>query len=361
MNVKPICIIAGLATMLLVACNPNGDDSKNAPVTISKNIEYDVSINNYKWLKDDPIGTTSLIWYRNNIEASQRMAFIEMLFEKVLSGKLNITDMQDKAVDSANINQLFSYTDTVREFRPYPPFEPFDTIETFPILPEYITGMRFRENWTYNPITMAITKKVLAFAPIMTPINYNPDGNIFQDESSPLFWIICDSNITQTEVLTKRIMYNTSFAGDYLIAKNLDSISTTSYFSKLLELIYLDSIPAYVFNNNNFADSLISGKDLRATLNPVDTIHCKKSNPPFDEYDSIIKENLGPGTVFRFLEEWNFDINTFAITKTVVGVCSVRLEFDEEGEWKGYRPLFWVYFNDIWQPYKGKYKLKKKS
>lgn len=356
MKINPISIIMVLAVLFIVSCNTDKDSQKDT-VLLSKNVEYDVTINNYKYFNQNPL-EMSWLWYWNNIEASSRMPFIELLFEKILSGKLKITDMNNKPVDSAHIRPLLFTSDTITITRPFPPYEEYDTVIEIGTAPEHFVALRFREEWTYNPATMAISKKVLAFAPMKVVVRRDSLNNEVFDEPKPLLWVMCDNKGTKPEILTKRIVYNIDFSSDFQSTFNLDSVTAAVYVKALLKKVYNDSIPAY---GNSIADSLVSGAEIYKKINRCDTVQYKKPGLSTVTYDSIINEDFPPITVFRFLEEWSFDISTLAITKKVVGLCLVNQDFDMvTGEFRGYRPIFWVYFSDVWEPFKGNVKLKKK-
>jgi hypothetical protein len=174
--------------------------------------------------------------------------------------------------------------------------------------------------------------------------------------------VLCDTEGTQAELLTKKIMYNTAYVGDFQRAINIDSSVAKAYFDRLCELVFADSIPAYTWGAGVNCDSLTPGAELKKAYIIHDTISVINPTDPAVTKDTVITQNLVEHiTVFRFLEEWSFDVNTMAITKKIVGLCPVVEDFDVmTGEFRGYRPLFFVYFADPWNPLKGYTKLKKK-
>jgi hypothetical protein len=351
---KKILNLTMVALVFIYAgCNPKGGENTNDRPVLSKNIEYDVSINNFKLMKLWGLVSSSPLWYRYNLESSVRCAYLELLFQKALAGKLDLYDMNDQPIDTIALKILLNSTDskdTIIMIRPSPPYDEFDTVVAIPFDPSTITALRFREDWTYDPATMAISKKVLAIAPIWTPVTFDAEGNECYGTDKPMFWIKFSKEPTNTKVLTKRIMSNTSCIGfrDACMAKNADTIELKKYFNSILNRVYNDSIEFY----DPCAEPgilQVSGKKWYKAMNRVDTIKV-------GDKDTVIKSepNL---TDLRFLEEWSFDTTTMAIQKTVVGICPVERVFCTDGSFKGYKPYFWTYFKDVWTPFDGKLEL----
>jgi len=154
----------------------------------------------------------------------------------------------------------------------------------------------------------------------------------------------------------------TSYIGESSLEKatHVDSIAIQKYMNLLLNRIYKDSIAAYDVVEGDLTTLPVSGKNLYKILNSTDTIKQKRTEPPYDTYDTIIKRTANVNAI-RFMEEWSFDPITMAIEKKVVGICPVELCYDMNHDFKGYKPYFWVYFGDVWMPFDGKLELQKKK
>lgn len=69
-----------------------------------------------------------------------------------------------------------------------------------------------------------------------------------------------------------------------------------------------------------------------------------------DEWGDVqpvpIKEEFWPGSVkrYRLKEEWFFDNQKSVMEVRIIGMCPVAEKYDENGEYKGEQPLFWLYF-----------------
>jgi len=333
----------GLA-LYLAGCTGSDGTKKNQLVPLSKNIEYNVSISNQYSFRHDPYSSASA-WDRNNIEASSRITYLQMLLEKAESGALKLTTMDGKPIDSADLSDFFYTDDTVTCTRAYAPFDNYDTIiRAKKFGPENIINLRFKEDWSYDPRTFAVTKKIIAMAPIISGITWNDETKTEEIEfpGKPAFWINFDEKSTSTHTLTNRIVTNVPFRDwQQGFVKNQDSAALITYFELLIQALSKDSLSCYVNSDTYMFDSLVSVTDFNN----------------MEEKTSVSFKNIGN---IRFMEEWTFDITTMAITKKVVGVCAVEESYDPvTGTFRGYRPLFFVYFDDVWVPFAKKLALKK--
>jgi hypothetical protein len=360
---KPIYFMIGSLLLIIVSCTPKGENKTTRPV-ISKNIEYDVTINNFKMFSQWGLAASTSLWYRNNMESSVRNEFLTLLFNKAKAGKLELYDMNDKRIDTNGLKEILSVMDTMTLARTSPPYKSYDTVVNNIIQPEEITALRFREEWSYDPATMALMKKVLAFAPIRTLIKYDKDGKEIYGKDKPLFWVKWSKEPANTKVLTHRIFYHVKYIGseDFEKATFIDSIAIQKYMKLFLDKAYKDSITAYdITSGPDFPTVPISGKDLYKTMNRVDTIKQKDTKSSQHTSVTVIKHEANATTI-RFIEEWSFDPITMAIEKKVVGICPVEKCYEADGvTFKGYRPYFWVYFGDVWTPFDGKLELQKKK
>jgi len=84
--------------------------------------------------------------------------------------------------------------------------------------------------------------------------------------------------------------------------------------------------------------------EVEATTTKIDTEFIE------DEYGDVqpvpIKEEFWPGAVkrYRLKEEWVFDNQKSVLEARIIGMCPVSEKYDENGEYKGEMPLFWLYF-----------------
>jgi hypothetical protein len=333
-------------------------------IPLAKNVEYDVFIDNSR-LPSSPELDDNSFWFYKNIEASSRLAFIEILFDKVQNGNLIVKDMEGKTVKSNRIMDLFILSiDTLTMTRPYPPYNTFDTVVARICRPQNVVALRFRENWLYDTETMAFSKKVIAFAPIMASIVYNENLIGEYESLKPMFWVNCDVDPGYPEVLTKRIIYKVNLKDSVQKPAHLDSTVTSEYYGKLLKKIFAGKKNIYNWDIETNSITLLKNENLKKYLLKVpinvDSIKLIYNSPPYERYDTVIIRGLCHVESLFFREEWSFDTTNFVITKNVVGL-SPEIQYIDliSGEFLYYNAPFWVYFSDLWTPYRGKIKLQK--
>ncbi|MBP7496420.1 MAG: gliding motility protein GldN [Bacteroidales bacterium] len=94
----------------------------------------------------------------------------------------------------------------------------------------------------------------------------------------------------------------------------------------------------------------ISPVQLLSSLTRVDSIRLQRSYPPYDWYDTIkVKEfRTSDVTRIRIKEDWFFDKQRSVMESRIIGICPIIEQFnDEDQSFKGYLPLFWIYFPDL--------------
>ncbi len=150
-----------------------------AQVPFVKIIEYKVQI------KD--LEASDFEWYRNNIEASARIPWLQALIDNVLKGKI-------KAYDPSNFDSKVPYT--VEEITSI--LYPQDTVVLYDVITgteeeqvvesdfdfSAVSHIKFREQWTWED-KKGLTKTVVAIAPCLD--KYNWEGLLMGH--MPLFWI----------------------------------------------------------------------------------------------------------------------------------------------------------------------------
>jgi hypothetical protein len=343
---------------MLLLCGtvtPQNNNSKAGGSVQVKEITYDVGINNHDLMREyGPEGMADQ-WFRDNIEASTRCAWLNELFAAGTAGKLSLTDTNGRALNRVESMHMFYYCDTIRVVKPQPPYDEFDTVLCSYINPQKVVALRFRESWTMNTTTMEITKKVIAMAPLMGE-DIMESGFPQKQTVRPMFWIVYDQKIIGNTLLTPRIVANTVFEKKRMM-KPSDSSLALQYMKLLIDKATNEGISCYTFDENPVWDSPLSGKELYGRLYTTDTLNLVRNGIM---YDTIIVHGINASAfrTLRFMEEWYFDEGTLQITKKVIGVCPVIEVYTDNGEFRGYKPLFWTYFSDVWMPFNRKANVK---
>jgi len=118
-----------------------------------------------------------------------------------------------------------------------------------------------------------------------------------------------------------------------------------SFMQVMLDALKEGSLPAYDASNDEFLIPL-AYTEIMKNLTKSDTQQLTRSYPPYDLYDTVITVEFEPSTVkqFRIKEDWFFDKQRSVLDVRILGICPIIEVMDENGEKKGDKPLFWIYF-----------------
>lgn len=118
-----------------------------------------------------------------------------------------------------------------------------------------------------------------------------------------------------------------------------------SFVTILMDGLQEGSITAYSPLSDQFLVP-ITYKELMDQLETPQRMTLKRPDNPDIEYDTIIKKIFDPADVkkIRLKEDWYFDRQRSVMEVRILGICPVMDDLDEKGEYRGPKPLFWVYF-----------------
>jgi gliding motility associated protien GldN len=117
----------------------------------------------------------------------------------------------------------------------------------------------------------------------------------------------------------------------------------------LMQILYNgikeNTLTAYSTGDEEF-QSRLTPAELSKSLNKEDTLRLTRNYEPYEEYDTVISQPFSTSEVYllRIKEDWFFDKQRSVMDVRIIGLCPIKEEMDENGEFKGYRQLFWVYF-----------------
>lgn len=128
----------------------------------------------------------------------------------------------------------------------------------------------------------------------------------------------------------------------YPLSKQLN---LESFMQMLLDALNDSLITAYDPMNDEFLIPY-SNEQLSQLMNKTDTLSMLSTDPPYNPVDTIINVPFDPTTVkqIRLKEDWFFDKQRSVMDVRIIGICPVTEEYDDNGEFKGYKPLFWIYY-----------------
>jgi len=120
-----------------------------------------------------------------------------------------------------------------------------------------------------------------------------------------------------------------------------------SFMTVLIDALKEGSMTAY--DASSTTDEFIipmSYKEIMAKVEKADTTQFQRDYPPYEFYDTVIIKKFKPTDVkkFRVKEDWFFDKQRSMMEVRIIGICPIIDQFDTKGDFKGVKPLFWIYF-----------------
>ena len=149
-------------------------------------------------------------------------------------------------------------------------------------------------------------------------------------------------------VVTKRIQYDVSIHNtdpdmDWWV-QNIEGSSREKLVQDIINQVTNGDVKAYDF----LSCKPFSAEEIKNIMKRVDSISVERATPPYDLVDTVLvtEIRLSDITKLRFLEEWSMNEKTLAISKKVLGICPLAERHTDSGELRGYKPLFWIFFDD---------------
>lgn len=153
---------------------------------------------------------------------------------------------------------------------------------------------------------------------------------------------------TEKNTVTKRIQYDVFIQNpdpdmDWWV-QNLEGSNREKLVSDILTRVREGKVKAYDF----LTYKAYTVDEIAAMMKRVDSISVERSTPPYDLVDTVLVTEIRMAdiTKLRFLEEWKMDDKTLEFSKKVAGICPLVERHTDSGELRGYKPLFWVFFDD---------------
>jgi gliding motility associated protien GldN len=120
-----------------------------------------------------------------------------------------------------------------------------------------------------------------------------------------------------------------------------------SFMTIMMDAIKEGSLTAY--DANSPTDEFISPmsfKELMAHVEKAVSMQLQRSYPPYDFYDTVIVKKLNTTDIkkIRIKEDWFFDKQRSMLEVRIIGICPVIDVFNDDGTYRGMKPLFWIYF-----------------
>jgi hypothetical protein len=327
MKTKNIILII-VAALSLASCK------KKHEIIELPRIEYDVLLNNqgnnYSWF--------------DHIEGFERIEFFQMILNNVRSGNFKTEDMEGNLLDIQQIESALSLVIID------------DTLETKMTLnAENLNGIRFREKWLVNSHTGMIEKEVLAFCPVYFHQHPVTDNSPYS-QAYPLFWIYPKSSESKPDkmTITSKIAFDVITDNTLFMVKHSYGEQLPFYFmniepsvkmkinNSILDAGFEKRTPVYDYFFMELKEDQMAQLQERQ-----DTISIYKDDDSMLPVDSVFVYKLDRQAIHRlkFAEEWMLDKNTMQFSKKVIAVSPSVISYDEGGDFKGFRFLFWLLFD----------------
>jgi gliding motility associated protien GldN len=113
----------------------------------------------------------------------------------------------------------------------------------------------------------------------------------------------------------------------------------------IVEAVKEGSLTAYDAVDDEFTQTLTKA-EIEKKLMRIDTLYLEDPNPPYEMKMTIVPNEFDPATVkeYRVKEDWFFDKQRSVLDVRIIGLCPVQEKFDQNGEFRGTEPMFWIYF-----------------
>jgi hypothetical protein len=149
-------------------------------------------------------------------------------------------------------------------------------------------------------------------------------------------------------IVTKRIQYDVSIRNtepdmEWWV-QNIEGSNREKLLKDIIQQVTSGEVKAYDFLTNK----PFTPEEIKGMMKRVDSISVERSTPPYDLVDTVLVTEIRLSDIakLRFLEEWSMNEKTLAFSKKVVGICPMVERLTDSGELRGYKPLFWVFFDD---------------
>jgi len=148
--------------------------------------------------------------------------------------------------------------------------------------------------------------------------------------------------------VTKRIQYDVPIRNadpemDWWV-QNIEGSNRDKLIKDILTQVADGKVKAYDF----LSYKPYTPGEIATMMKRVDTISVERATPPYDLVDTVLVTEIRLSDIakIRFLEEWSMNDKTLEFTKKVAGICPMAERLTDSGELRGYKPLFWVFFDD---------------
>ncbi len=163
--------------------------------------------------------------------------------------------------------------------------------------------------------------------------------------SAPMSGEIIKENISWA----KRSHYKMSFSDENEKYEKLGSFKDEGLMKQLLEAVEKGELDAYHYYDHVKLDA----KAVNNIYHEVDTITVVDPET-FEEEIKVVENDLDWSRVtkFRVKQDWYFDEKSMQMHTKIVGMAPTLMVIDENMNYRGDLPLYWIFFEDAPPPLK---------
>lgn len=124
-----------------------------------------------------------------------------------------------------------------------------------------------------------------------------------------------------------------------------------SFMTIVMDALREGSITAYETTETDEFLIPLTYEEIMGRLERSDSVQLQRAVPPYDYYDTVIVTKFNSQDIkrIRVKEDWYFDKQRSQMDVRIIGICPVRDSYDEAGNFRGFDPLFWIYFPEARQ------------
>ncbi|MBW6491519.1 MAG: hypothetical protein K0B15_10045 [Lentimicrobium sp.] len=145
-------------------------------------------------------------------------------------------------------------------------------------------------------------------------------------------------------LLTERIQYDVPIKTPEVdlawYVQNLEGPNREKFIQAVIQSAQSGKLKVYDVMSNK----QLSAADVLAAGTRTELLTLQRPYEPFENFDTIVTRELQLSDItrVRFLEEWYMNEDNGRITKKVIAMCPLVESYTEEGQMRGYQPLFWM-------------------
>jgi len=170
-------------------------------------------------------------------------------------------------------------------------------------------------------------------------------------ENTPTRRVIPYTHVREADVMWHRRVWRTIDLREKinhpLYFPTTDIEDRKSLFSVIKSGIEEGTITAYSDESDEFEIPLTKAEVMEGILKKAEIkLNYDEYGEVLDGFSDTIWTDYEPNAIvaYRIKEDWFFDNERSIMDVRIMGICPVRLEFDENLNVKGKVPMFWIYF-----------------